>query len=163
MKWHAVQLRQPINSPTYLGGSWDPIGTALVEPAKMAWGLRLACLENGVRIYEHTPVIGVRREASARLLETACGKVRAARVALASNAFPSLLRRLRSYTVPVYDLALVTEPLSAQQMMSLAGVVATVQAMGQTSFPIPAHPRQQGPVGRVRRAIRLRQPDRLVV
>ena len=41
--------------------------------------------------------------------------MRAARVALATNAFPSLLRRVRPYVVPVYDYVLVTEPLTAEQ------------------------------------------------
>ena len=38
---------------------------------------------------------------------------------LASNAFPALLKRLRPYTVPVYDYALMTEPLSAEQLASV--------------------------------------------
>jgi glycine/D-amino acid oxidase-like deaminating enzyme len=42
--------------------------------------------------------------------------VRAARVALGTNAFPSLVRRLRLHTVPVYDYALMTEPLTPQQL-----------------------------------------------
>jgi glycine/D-amino acid oxidase-like deaminating enzyme len=52
-------------------------------------------------------------------LSTATGSVRAERIALATNAFPSLLRRLRLYTVPVYDLVLVTEPLSSAQLSSI--------------------------------------------
>ena len=38
---------------------------------------------------------------------------RADRVALATNVFPSLLRRNRLLTVPVYDYVLMTEPLTA--------------------------------------------------
>ncbi|RQX55474.1 FAD-dependent oxidoreductase, partial [Micromonospora chalcea] len=41
--------------------------------------------------------------------------VRARQVVLATNAFPPLLRRLRSWIVPVYDYALMTEPLTAAQ------------------------------------------------
>jgi glycine/D-amino acid oxidase-like deaminating enzyme len=40
-------------------------------------------------------------------------------VALATNAFPGLLRRMRPYTVPVYDYVLVTEPLTAEQRAAL--------------------------------------------
>ena len=40
----------------YLGGLWDTDGCAMVNPARLAWGLRRACLDAGVRIYEHTPV-----------------------------------------------------------------------------------------------------------
>jgi glycine/D-amino acid oxidase-like deaminating enzyme len=117
----ATLLDQPavqaeLNSPTYLGALADTTSTALVEPARLAWGLRRACLDAGVRIYEHTRVTAVRRDGQARSLLTATGSVRADRVALGTNAFPSLLRRLRLYTVPVYDLVLVTEPLSAGQL-----------------------------------------------
>lgn len=40
-------------------------------------------------------------------------------MALATNAFPPLLRRLRLMTVPVYDHVLMTEPLSAAQRASI--------------------------------------------
>ena len=107
--------RAEVNSPTYLGALHDPGRTALVEPARLAWGLRQACLDLGVRIHENSQVTRLH----ARSLATATGSVRAERIALATNAFPSLLRRLRLYTVPVYDLVLVTEPLSAAQLSSI--------------------------------------------
>jgi glycine/D-amino acid oxidase-like deaminating enzyme len=40
-------------------------------------------------------------------------------VALGTNAFPSLVRRMRWHTVPVYDYVLVTEPLTAQQLAAV--------------------------------------------
>jgi glycine/D-amino acid oxidase-like deaminating enzyme len=52
-------------------------------------------------------------------LRTERGAVRAARAALATNAFPALLRRMRPYTVPVYDYLLVTEPLTPAQLASI--------------------------------------------
>jgi glycine/D-amino acid oxidase-like deaminating enzyme len=107
--------RAELNSPTYLGALADPNRTALVEPARLAWGLRRACLELGVRIHEHSRVTRLH----GRSVSTETGSVRAERIALATNAFPSLLRRLRLYTVPVYDLVLVTEPLSAVQLESI--------------------------------------------
>jgi glycine/D-amino acid oxidase-like deaminating enzyme len=45
--------------------------------------------------------------------------VSAARVALATNAFPPLLKRLRLSTVPIYDYALMTEPLDAERRASI--------------------------------------------
>jgi glycine/D-amino acid oxidase-like deaminating enzyme len=109
------EVRAEVASPTYLGALAEPTRTALVEPAHLVWGLRQACLDLGVRIYENTPVTGLR---SGSLL-TATGEVVADRIALASNAFPSLLRRLRPFTVPVYDLVLMTEPLSAEQLAAI--------------------------------------------
>ncbi|WP_344161067.1 FAD-dependent oxidoreductase [Kribbella yunnanensis] len=108
-------VRAELNSPTYLGGLYDPHSTALVEPARLAWGLRQACLDLGVRIHEYTRVTALHDGR----LNTTSGSVRAARIALATNAFPSLLRRLRLFTVPVYDLVLASEPLSPAQLDSI--------------------------------------------
>jgi glycine/D-amino acid oxidase-like deaminating enzyme len=107
--------RAEVASPTYLGALADPHGTALVEPARLAWGLRDACLALGVRIHEGTRATGLERDRTAVAVLTEHGRVRADRVVLATNAFPPLLRRLRLMTVPVYDYVLTTEPLSAEQ------------------------------------------------
>jgi glycine/D-amino acid oxidase-like deaminating enzyme len=52
-------------------------------------------------------------------VRTSDGVVRAKKVALGTNAFPSLVRRLRPYIVPVYDYVLVTEPLTAAQLAEI--------------------------------------------
>lgn len=123
-------LRAEVDSPTYLGGIWDRHGSAMVNPARLAWGIREACLEAGVRIFEHSPVRsmepGGRRRwglgGSSRAgleLATPAGRLHAERVALATNAFVPFLRRVRSRIVPVYDYVLVTEPLTTSQMASI--------------------------------------------
>jgi glycine/D-amino acid oxidase-like deaminating enzyme len=115
-------VRAQVNSPTYAGGMWDPGGCAIVDPARLAWGLRRACLEAGVRMYEESPVLGVSAEpgsAGGLELRTSAGTVRAARAAVGTGAFSPLLRRLRYYVVPVYDYVLMTEPLSAAQLASI--------------------------------------------
>ena len=96
----------------------DPDG-AILEPARLAWGLREACLRSGVRIAEHTPVVSVARAGSGVAVHTRDGRVQAERVVLATNAYPPLLRRLRLMTVPVYDYALMTEPLTEAQRASI--------------------------------------------
>ncbi|HEX9063811.1 MAG TPA: FAD-dependent oxidoreductase [Streptosporangiaceae bacterium] len=117
----AGQVRAELDSPTYLGGLWDPDGCATVDPARLAWGLRRACQAAGVRIFEHTPVTAIGAAAPRGPLEltTPGGTVRADRVALAAGAFAPLLRRLRYYVVPVYDYVLMTRPLSARQLASI--------------------------------------------
>ncbi len=112
-------VRRVVDSPAYVGGLLDRTGTAMVEPARLAWGLRQACLDLGVVIHEGSPVTRLAEGATATTVHTAHGSVRAARVALATNAFPSLLRRLRLMTVPVYDYVLMTEPLSDAQLASI--------------------------------------------
>ncbi len=111
----AAQVRAEVDSPTYLAGLWERDGTALVEPARLAWGLRQAVLDAGVRVYEGSAATGLDEHAGAMHVRTEQGEVRAGRVLLGTNAFPSLLRRLRLMTVPVYDYVLMSEPLSAEQ------------------------------------------------
>jgi glycine/D-amino acid oxidase-like deaminating enzyme len=116
----ASQVRAEVNSPTYLGALWDKDGCAIVDPARLAWGLRRACLAAGVRIYEHTPVTAIGGGRRGPLsLATPQGAVVADRVALAAGAFAPLLQRLRYYLVPVYDYVLMTRPLTVAQLASI--------------------------------------------
>ncbi len=116
----ADDTRALVSSPTYLAAQHDPHGIALAEPARLAWGLRRACLDLGVRIHEQTRVTDVTEDGAGVAVTTASGAVvRAGRAALGTNAFPPLLRRLRLMTVPVYDYVLATEPLSADQRAAI--------------------------------------------
>jgi glycine/D-amino acid oxidase-like deaminating enzyme len=118
----AGDVRAEVNSPTYLGGLWDTDGCATVDPARLAFGLRQACLAAGVRIYEDSPAKSLTEEsapAGGLTLLTPDGRLSARRVALAAGAFSPLLRRLRYYLIPVYDYVLMTEPLSAEQLASV--------------------------------------------
>lgn len=111
----ADQVRSRVASPTYLGGVLDREGVAMLDPARLAWGLADACRRRGVRIYEGTRVVSLVDNRSSVMVETDFGGVTARRVALATSAYPALLRRLGHYVVPVYDSVLMSEPLSADQ------------------------------------------------
>ncbi|MEV4259282.1 FAD-dependent oxidoreductase [Spirillospora sp. NPDC049652] len=116
----ADEVRAQIGSPTYLGGLWDREGVAMVHPARLAWGLADACRSLGVRIHENTRVTGLSSDRRGDMrISGAYGAVTARHVALATGAFPPLLRRLRHFLVPVYDYALVTEPLTADQKAAI--------------------------------------------
>lgn len=116
----AEQARARVDSPTYLGGVvMPPDAVAMLHPAKLAWGLREACLRRGVRIFEHSAARRIRRDSEGLRVETDGGSVRARRVAWATGAFPGPLRRLRHYLAPVYDYALMTEPLTDAQLDSI--------------------------------------------
>lgn len=114
-------IRDQLSSPSYLAGLWSTRASALVHPGKLAAGLAKACADAGVDIFERSPV----RALDSKLLESPVtltldgGFVRADRVALATNAFPSLLKRYRFHTVPVYDHVLMTEPLTDAQLASI--------------------------------------------
>jgi glycine/D-amino acid oxidase-like deaminating enzyme len=111
-------MRAEVHSPSFLAGLWIR-ECAMLDPARLAWGLARACREAGVRTYEGTPATALRRAGSGVVLDTPSGEVRARQAMLASNAFPALLKRLRPYTVPVYDYALMTEPLNDAQLTAI--------------------------------------------
>ena len=113
------EVQRRVHSPTYMGGLFDPDGTALVDPARLVWGLERACLKLGVTIYENSKVEWLEDVDDAVRVHTPYGAVTAQRVALATNVFPSLIRQARKYVVPVYDYVLVTEPLSDEQRESI--------------------------------------------
>jgi glycine/D-amino acid oxidase-like deaminating enzyme len=111
-------IRNELNSPTYLAGLWSKRATAMVHPGKLARELARACVNAGVDLFEKSPVTGLRASGSIELA-TAHGTLEATRVALATNAFPSLLKRFQLHTVPVYDYVLMTEPLTDEQLASI--------------------------------------------
>jgi len=112
------EVRAVVKSPIYIAGLKKP-NSALVNPAHLVWGLRKACLDLSVQIYENSPVTKLEEDGNFVVAQTQHGRVRASRVALATNAFPPLLKRLSYYVVPVYDYALMTEPLTPEQRESI--------------------------------------------
>jgi glycine/D-amino acid oxidase-like deaminating enzyme len=109
------QVRAEVASPIYHAGAWQRSGAAIVDPAKLCWGLARLVRELGVRIHELTPVGRLARAGAGVELRTPAGRVRADHALLATSAYRGLVRQIRGRVVPVYDYALVTEPLSAAQ------------------------------------------------
>jgi glycine/D-amino acid oxidase-like deaminating enzyme len=116
----ATEIRAQLGSPRLVGGLKYTTGNALVDPGRLAWGLRRACLDAGVRIYESTPVTSIGPTGNGLALSTPYGSVRAGRVVLGTGVFGrSLLRRIGAYVIPVWDYVLMTEPLSDAQLAAL--------------------------------------------
>jgi len=114
-----ASVRDEVASPTYLAGLFGPDTCAIVHPARLAFELARACTEAGVQIFEHTGATAIEREGTGVRVDTPAGAIRAQRVVLGTNVFPSLLRRNRLHTVPVYDYVLSTEPLTDDQLDSI--------------------------------------------
>jgi glycine/D-amino acid oxidase-like deaminating enzyme len=112
-------LRQVTTSPLVRAAILEHEGVALVHPAKLAFGLLRACLSIGVRVYEDTPAVGIADNGVTVTVTTPHGTIDARKVALATNGFPSLLKRNVLRTVPVYDYVLVTEPLTDDQLRDI--------------------------------------------
>ena len=113
------QVRAEIDSPLFLAGAMEPHDTALVHPAKLALELARVAADLGVEIHEHSAATALRRTTRGVEVHTDRAVVTSDHVVLATNVFPSLLRRNRLMTVPVYDYVLMTEPLTSEQLASI--------------------------------------------
>jgi len=109
-------VRAEVHSPTYLAGLFSAEDCAIVNPAKLAFELARACREARVEIFEHTTARRIDSGGAALRVHTDGPTVTCRHVVAATNVFPSLLRRNRLHTVPVYDYVLATEPLTEAQL-----------------------------------------------
>ncbi len=100
------EVRASITSEKFISGMWTRTGSALVNPGRLADGLRAAAARAGVRIHERSPVRDLNKA-----VVTDAGVVNARRVLLATSAYPPLVPAIRRYVAPVYDYVLVTEPI----------------------------------------------------
>ncbi len=108
----AVQAE--IHSPLFLAGLHRPPGRdVLLDPVKLCRGLARVARERSVSIHEQTRVASLARVAGGVRVTTEAGAtVRADQVVIATSAYSGWFPRLRRTFVPVYDYALVSEPLT---------------------------------------------------
>ena len=109
--------REEVHSPLWHAGLYRPPGRdILVDPAKLCRGIARVARERGVRIHEGTRVTSLERRAGRVEVHTAgAGVLVADQVVVATSAYSGWLTRLSSTFVPVYDYALVSEPLTPDQ------------------------------------------------
>ena len=117
--WDAERARAEVHSPIWqaaLYRSPEQGRDALLDPARLVRGLARVAEERGVTIHESTKVRDVARRAGGVSVTTADGAiVRADHVVVATSAYSGWLKRLESQFVPVYDYALVSDPLTPEQ------------------------------------------------
>ncbi len=110
-----------IHSPVFEAGLLSgPDQTVMLDPARLAQGLKLAAIRRGAVIHEHTRVVGVERApGSVRVLTEAGSTLVAQHVVVATSAYSGWLSRLQRLFVPVYDYVLVSDPLTDAQLESI--------------------------------------------
>jgi putative aminophosphonate oxidoreductase len=104
-----VEAAARAGSVRHLAGVFEA-GSATVQPALLARGLRRVALERGVRIFEGSPMVGLDRGPVLRVV-TARGRVRAERVVIAMNAWSARLRELRRSFVTVSSDVVLSDPV----------------------------------------------------
>ncbi len=113
------QVRTRVRSPIFEGGLLMPDGNAIVDPARLCWGLARVARDLGVRIHEDTVVRGIERSGAGIELRCSEGRIRAAGALLATSAYRGLVAPIRRRVVPVYDYVLVTEPLNPSRLEAI--------------------------------------------
>ena len=112
-------VRQQVNSPIFHAGLWYTKGKdGIVDPARLCWGLKDVLLNQlGVRIYEDTQLLRVEPDGSQRMKAYCAGGVIISdKVMMATNAFTSPVRKMRSKIIPVWDYQIATKPLTEEQL-----------------------------------------------
>jgi glycine/D-amino acid oxidase-like deaminating enzyme len=133
----AAAMRAEVDSPLYRSGAWVKDAGGVLDPAKLAIGLFEAARRAGVRVHEGTSVdsleeagdtVASRSPGSRHASQTPGGRVTVhtpagtlstRRVLVGTSAYPSPVRGVRRYIAPVYDYALMSEPLSPAQRRSI--------------------------------------------
>jgi len=111
-------LAAEVRSPTYLGAWFEP-RCALVNPAKLARGMKRVVTATAVQVYEGTPVTEIARENGGVFLRTPAGEVHAEKLVLATNSYSHLLPLLRRKETPFFTYVVVTEPLTPAQLAEI--------------------------------------------
>ncbi len=110
-------LEEEIKSPRYSAGLITSHG-AIVNPAKLARGMKKIVEEMGVEIREQTLVTRV-VPGKIHHVDTEFGQVKAPVIVLATNAYSHSLGFFKNRVYPIYTYVVATEPLTPAQWDSI--------------------------------------------
>ena len=105
----AVDVSERVHSPRFRKGALFRDG-ATVQPARLARALRRAVLADGVALHERTRLTGL-RAGSPSVLETPRGRLRAAEVVLATNAWLTAWKPAGRHLTNFGSYVVLTEPV----------------------------------------------------
>ncbi|BBD80607.1 NAD(P)/FAD-dependent oxidoreductase [Aerosticca soli] len=126
----ANELRALVRSDRYYDALYERDALHL-HPLNYAIGLAAAASEQGVRIYEESPVRRLERDGAGWRLRTNAGEVHAEHVVLACGGYlAGLEKRVDRAVLPIATYVIATEPLGAR----LDECLATRAAIYDTRF-----------------------------
>ena len=119
--WDKETTTQKLGTNLYYGAMFDPNGGS-VHAVKLIKVLKTAAENEGVTIYENSPVISF-EEGETIILKVEANdseySVEAENIVVATNAYTSKLGILKNNIMPVHTQTAVTEPLTQTQLESL--------------------------------------------
>ncbi|QYD72154.1 FAD-binding oxidoreductase [Paraburkholderia edwinii] len=105
------ELAAKLKTTRYHGGLFERHAFHF-HPLKYVAGIAAAASDTGVRIYEHSPVRGLRAQSSGFVVETADGAVDAEHVVMAGGGYArNVYRRVERAVLPIATYVIATEPL----------------------------------------------------
>lgn len=117
-KWlEGSALEEYIRCKDFRSGVFDP-HPCIVNPAKLARGLKAAAERAGVKIFEQTPLTEL-MDGDPVILRTPHGAVRARQVALCMNGYGAAAGFMAPNIVPAHTFIVLTEPLSQEQLEAI--------------------------------------------
>jgi glycine/D-amino acid oxidase-like deaminating enzyme len=111
--------RALVASPLVRGALKERRG-AILNPHKLARGLARVVRDQGVAIHERTPALELELGGARPRVVTPGGKVTADQVVVATNAYQHSFPPFRGKVIPIWSYAMVTEPLSEQQLAQVS-------------------------------------------
>lgn len=113
--WEAEKTQRQLGSDRYVGAVYDPNG-GHVHAVKLVNALRKAVEQQGVVIYENSPVTAIKEGKKIELRIADQYKVTANDIVLATNGYTSKLGYFKNRLFPVHTQSAVTEPLTQEQI-----------------------------------------------
>lgn len=113
----AVQTRQMVNSPRYLGAMYEQ-RLLLVDPLRLVREEKRLVCSLGVQLYENTPALDVVYGKDI-VIRTPSGSVTCQKVAYTTNGYSHLFMHLRRKQIPAFTYMIATEPLSEEQLADI--------------------------------------------
>ena len=104
------RIRERCDSPLFRAGAFFP-GSATVNPALLALGLRAKLIEAGVDVFERSPVTALATGGDGVIVRTAGGAVRAGHAVLAAGGAQAAIRPLRRRLTLTSSHMVITEPV----------------------------------------------------
>jgi glycine/D-amino acid oxidase-like deaminating enzyme len=118
-RWNRARLAEEFKTDFYKIGWFEP-RCGIIQPAKLARGMKSLTESQGVTIYENSPVTGFSKGKTAGYtVKTPAGELQCEHLLFAANAYSILFPQLKSLQRPFFTHIVMTEPLTDAQMASI--------------------------------------------
>ncbi len=113
-RWDRKRLSEEFHTDFYQLGWFEP-RCGILNPAKLARGLKNMAEKQGVIIHENSPVKSFQQTTNGFVVKTEQGEIHCNQLVLATNAYSAMFPALRKLQYPAFTHVVLSEPLSQEQ------------------------------------------------